>query len=155
MIKRIVIALSIIALSAPLFGQTVDDRKKKAESLVRKASAACKEQGQEKAFAAINDKKGPFTEGEYYIFVYDLDGICQAHGLQPEKIGKALIDLKDINGYPYMMHFVRTAKGEKGEGWVDYVQKNPTTGKPQKKTSFILRVPGKNFFMGCGTYLND
>lgn len=155
MFRHIAVATTLIALTVSVFAQGVDDRKKKAENLVRKAAAGVKEQGQDKVFATINDKKGQFTEGEYYIFVYDFDGICLSHGAQPEKIGKALIDLKDINGFAYMMQFVRTAKSEKGEGWIDYVQKNPTTGKPQKKTSFILRVPGKNYFMGCGTYLND
>lgn len=152
--KKPPFAILLVALAFSMLGaQTLDDRKKKAEGLVTRAVSALATQGQTAVFAQINDKKGPFTQGEFYIFVYDLDGICLAHGQQVEKIGKPLIALTDINGLPYIQTFTRIAKSEKGQGWTEYVMKNPVTSKPQKKMSFIMRVPGKSYYMGCGTYI--
>ena len=135
--------------TASAFADVADT--KKAEGFARAAAKYAAEKGDEAAFAAINDKKGPFTEGEFYVIVYDFSGTCLAHGQIATRIGKNFLEQADPTGKKYVQEFVQKAKGA-GEGWVDYVFKNPTTGKPQAKTTFIVRVPGKNYFVGCGAY---
>ncbi|HUL31843.1 MAG TPA: cache domain-containing protein, partial [Thermodesulfobacteriota bacterium] len=61
-----------------------------AEAMVKKAIQLIKAEGRDKAFAEINNPKGKFVDRDLYIFVYDMDGKCVAHGFNPKMIGKDL-----------------------------------------------------------------
>ena len=47
--------------------------------------------------------------------------------------------MPDANGKKYRREIIELAAA-KGKGWVDYQYKNPTTGKIEPKTTYILRV---------------
>ncbi len=60
---------------------------KEAEALVKKAVSEIKSVGKEKAFAEISNPQGKFIDRDLYIFVYDLNGKCVAHGFNQKLIG--------------------------------------------------------------------
>ena len=60
--------------------------------------------------------------------------------------------LKDSDGKLFIQQFIQVAK-DTGSGWVDYKWSNPTTKKVEPKSTFVQRVPGKNYFVGCGIYI--
>jgi len=120
-----------------------------AKSMVQKAVKHLKENGPDKAFSDFNNPKGSFVAGELYIFVYDLSGKNVAHGANPSVIGQNLIGLTDADGKLLIKEMVDLAKS-KGNGWVDYKYKNPTTGAVEAKTSFIERAG--DYLVGCGIY---
>ncbi|MCX7983772.1 MAG: cache domain-containing protein [Bacteroidetes bacterium] len=119
-----------------------------AKELVKKAIAYLKEHGREKAFAAFSDLKGKFVDGDLYIFVYDLNGNCLAHGANPKMIGKNLLELKDADGKAFVKERIEIAKS-KGSGWQDYKFTNPVSKEIEKKTAYIERVDD---IIGCGAY---
>jgi cytochrome c len=136
-----VITLAGIAYSAA----SKDD----AEAMVKSAIAYYKANGMAKAFAEINNPKGQFIKGDLYVFVYDMQGNCVAHGFSQKMIGNNLMDMKDPDGKPYVKERIELAK-TKGSGWQDYKFVNPTTKKIENKTAYIEKAD--NLIFGCGIY---
>ncbi len=128
-----------------------DATKKDATAMVDKAIAYVKANGTDKAFAAFMDTTGQFIKGELYVFVYDFNGVCLAHGQKPKLVGKNRLDVEDVNGKKYIQEMITIAK-EKGTGSVDYMFQNPETKKVEPKTSFFTRIPGKDMLVACGIY---
>jgi methyl-accepting chemotaxis protein len=120
-----------------------------AEALVKKAIAHIKTEGKEKAFAEINDKHGPFTNRDLYVFVYDMNGRGVAHGANMGNIGKDLINQKDPDGKLYVQERVEIAK-TKGSGWQDYKMINPNTKVVEEKMAYIERCD--DLIVGAGAY---
>lgn len=110
-----------------------------AEAMVKKAVEFIKANGKEKAFAAFNDQKGKFVDGDLYIMVYDMTGKCVSHGANPKMIGKDLIDMKDGDGKLFVKERVELAKS-KGSGWQNYKWSNPVTKAIEAKTAYIQKL---------------
>jgi signal transduction histidine kinase len=126
------------------FGTAVE-----AEALVKKAIQLIKTEGRERAFAEINNSKGTFVDRDLYIFVYDMNGKCVAHGFNPKMIGKDLLEMKDTDGKHFVKERVEIAK-TKGKGWQDYKFTDPITKKIEKKSAYVERI--ENLIVGCGIY---
>ncbi len=145
--------LSVLTGCLFLFGILVSigsaSTKEEAKAMVEKAIAYYKANGKDKAFAEINNPKGQFTKGDLYVFVYDLNGKCVAHGFNKAMIGKDLSDLKDPDGKTFVKERIEIAR-TKGKGWQDYKFTNPTTKKVEQKTAWVEKAD--DFIFGCGTY---
>lgn len=120
-----------------------------AEAMVKKAVSAIKADGKEKAFAEISNPKGKFIDRDLYVFVYDINGKCGAHGFNQKMIGKELIDMKDPDGKFYVKERIEISK-TKGKGWQDYKFTNPVSKKVENKTAYIEKVD--DLIVGCGAY---
>jgi signal transduction histidine kinase len=120
-----------------------------AEALVKKAVEFLKANGRDKAFAEFSNPKGKFIDRDLYIFVYDLNGKCVAHGFNQKMIGKDLLEMKDPDGKFYVKERVEIAKN-KGSGWQDYKFTNPLSKKLEAKTAFVEKV--EDIIIGCGAY---
>jgi len=142
-VSLLVLAAGSMAFAAE-FGTAAE-----AEALVKKAIQVVKAEGKEKAFAEINNPKGKFVDRDLYIFVYDMDGKCVAHGFNQKMIGKELIEIKDSDGKLYVKERVEIAK-TKGKGWQDYKFTDPITKKIEPKSAYVERV--ENLIVGCGVY---
>lgn len=116
---------------------------------MKKAVQLIKTEGKEKAFAAFCDPKGKFVDRDLYIFVYDMDGKCVAHGFNPKMIGKDLIEMKDTDGKYFVKERIEIAK-TKGKGWQDYKFTDPITKKIEPKSAYIEKL--ENLIIGCGIY---
>ena len=120
-----------------------------AKAMVDKAIAYYKANGKEKAFAQVNDPKGQFTKGDLYVFVYDMNGVCAAHGFNRAFIGKDLKEMRDPDGTFYVKERIALIKA-KGKGWQDYKFTNPESKKIEPKTVYVERAD--DFIFGCGVY---
>ena len=120
-----------------------------AEALDKKAIAYIKANGREAAFAEINNPKGRFTDRDLYIFVYDMNGKCVAHGLNLKMIGKDLIELKDADGKLFVKERVDIAK-QNGKGWQDYKFTDPITKTIEHKRAYIEKY--EDLIVGSGIY---
>ena len=120
-----------------------------AEKMVKKAIAMAKAKGNDAVFAEINNPKGQFTDRDLYVFVYDMNGRCVAHGQNPKMIGKELIDMKDADGKAFVKERVEIAK-TKGSGWQDYKFTDPITKKIDQKRAYVERYG--DLIFGCGIY---
>jgi signal transduction histidine kinase len=80
------------------------------------------------------------VQGSLYVDMRDLHtGIVLAHPINPSIVGKDLTDVPDASGKKYRREIIELA-AKKGKGWVDYMYKNPESGKIEPKTTYILRV---------------
>jgi cytochrome c len=147
--KRILMVVLICLLTTGFVYAAEKGTAKEAQDLVEKAIAYYKANGKDKAFAAINEPKGQFTKKDLYVFVFDLNTVCLAHGANKALIGKNLKELKDSKGRQFMSEMTEGAK-TKGKGWVDYHWTNPVSKKIEAKSSYYVR--DGDIFFGCGIY---
>ena len=118
-------------------------------AVVKKAVEFYQANGKDKALAEFNKKDGLFAKGEDYVDVHDVSGMCLAHPISPAKVGLNRLDQSDSAGKFYIKDLVEAAK-QKPSGWIEYVMKNPTTGKLQDKTAYWEVHDGLIF--KAGTY---
>ena len=119
-----------------------DPIEKDAISMAERGAALVKSKGKEEMIKRINAKDPDFVQGSLYVDMRDVKtGIVLAHPYNPSIVGKDLTDVPDANGKKYRREIIELAAA-KGKGWVDYQYKNPTTGKIEPKTTYILLVDG-------------
>ena len=143
------IAISLGLLAAPAYAADKGSANE-AVAMVKKAVALIKSDGKEKAFAAFSDPAHKeFHDRDLYIYVYDLNGVAVAHGVNPKLMGKNLLDMKDNEGKPMIQEMVKVAK-EKGSGWVDFKWPNPVTKAVESKSGYVERAG--DLLVGSGVY---
>jgi cytochrome c len=98
------------------------------------------------------DKSKGFIDGELYVFVYQLDGVCLAHGLNGSWVGQNRLDWTDPDGRKPNKEMADQVKAGATSGFVDFKFKNPVSGNVEPKVAVFQRVPGKDFFIGSGVY---
>jgi signal transduction histidine kinase len=132
------IALCLVAGTAVANEPTEKD----AIAMAERGAALVKSKGKEEMMKRINAKDPDFVQGSLYVDLRDVKtGIVLAHPYNPSIVGKDLTDVPDANGKKYRREIIELAAA-KGKGWVDYQYKNPTTGKIEPKTTYILLVDG-------------
>ncbi len=110
-----------------------------ATSMVQKGVAFIKTNGNDKGYAEVTTKGGQFTKDDLYLVVYGLDGTVRAHGANAKMVGKNLIDLKDVDGKPFVKERVELAQA-KGTFWQDYKFTNPVTKSIQPKSMYCEKL---------------
>jgi len=120
-----------------------------AVAMVQKAIAYIKAHGREKAFAEFSNPKGPFIHRDLYITVYDMKGVCLAHGFNQKMVGKNMIDLKDPDGKAFVKERNEMAK-TKDKFWVDYKYVNPVTKQIEQKSQYVEKYG--DILVNCGIY---
>jgi signal transduction histidine kinase len=142
-------AVFALCVTGNVFAQS--DAEKECVAKCTDAAGMINKDGLDAAKAEINKKDGKFVKGDIYVFLMDLSGVMLAHPMSPNLIGKNLLDLKDKEGKEFFKEFIALAK-EKGSGWVDYMWPKPGEEAPSKKSSYILKVEGKDLIVGAGIY---
>ena len=113
--------------------------KEEAKEWVKKAIAFYKKAGKAVALAEFTNPKGPFIEGDMYIFVLNLKGTMLAHGVNEKYIGLDFCDVKDSDGRSFIREIVEVAN-TKGNGFVDYKWYNPVTKEDMEKHVYFEKV---------------
>ncbi len=87
-----------------------------------------------------------FIHGDLYIFVYDTNGVCLAHGDDAYLLWQNKIDLTDWVGTPIVKQIIK--KAQAGGGWVTYGWNNST------KVAYVRLVEkeGKAYVVGSGFF---
>ena len=110
-----------------------------AVAMVKKAITTIRKHGRQKAYAEISDRKSDFVVRDLYITVWGMDGTVRAHGANANMIGKNLIDLKDIDGKPFIRERLELAR-TKPTFWHDYQYTHPQTRKIEPKRMYCERL---------------
>jgi cytochrome c len=121
-----------------------------AEAMVKKAVALIKADGKEKAFAKIDDPKGAFVDRDLYISVFDMNGVCVAHGFNARMIGKNMMDLKDPGGRAMVRERVELAKTQDKFWQRDYIFVDPLTKTAMHKDMYVEKVG--DIVVCCGVF---
>jgi cytochrome c len=138
--KLLAITAALCLACAPALGN--EPTEKDAIAMAERGATLIKAKGKEEMMKRINAKDPDFVQGSLYVDLRDVKtGIVLAHPYNPSIVGKDLTDVPDANGKKYRREIIELA-ASKGKGWVDYQYKNPTTGKIEPKTTYILLVDG-------------
>ena len=113
--------------------------KDEAVATVKKGVAYLKSNGKDKAYAEISNKQGAFIDRDLYLVVYGLDGTVRAHGANEKMVGKNLIDMKDVDGKPYVKERMEMAAA-KPTFWQEYKFTNPVSKKIEPKQMYCEKV---------------
>ncbi len=132
----VVASLSFVAVIAQ--AQT-HATKEEATAMVKKGVAFVKANGKQKGYAEITNKQGQFKDRDLYLVVYGLDGTVHAHGANEKMVGKNLIDLKDVDGKPFVKERVELGS-KQASFWQDYKFSNPVTKKIEPKQMYCERL---------------
>lgn len=120
---------------------------------VEEAAAYVKQAGKEAALKEFSNPKGKFVRanGELYIYAYDFNCVCLAHGYTPELVGRNLTDKKDSAGL-LIIQKLRDTAAKDGKGFVEYGWCDPATGKEGRKLGYVLKID-ETLWLGSGIYL--
>lgn len=88
---------------------------------VEEAAAYAKEVGREAALKEFSNPKGKFVRanGELYIYAYDFNCVCLAHGFTPALVGRDLTAKKDNQGL-LVIQKLRDTAARDGKGFVEF-----------------------------------
>lgn len=119
-----------------------------AKAMAVKAADYLKAVEPDKAFAEFNAKDGPWRDRDLYVTVLDSEGVMRANGSNPGLIGKSLINLKDVDGKPFVAEILTV----KETGWVSFKWLNPVNKAVEPKTSYWIRTG--DYIVGVGAYVS-
>jgi len=120
---------------------------------VEEAAAYVKEVGREAALKEFSNRKGKFVreKGELYIYAYDFNCVCRAHGFTPNLVGQDLTAKKDSKGL-LVIQKLRDTVAKNGKGFVEFGWTDPATGKEGRKLGYVVKVDD-SLWLGSGIYL--
>ena len=144
----ILCSLFVVVLAAGSGRASEFGNRQEAVDMVHRVQKSFRELGPQVTFAAVIYKSNTeFHDRDLYVFIYDLNGVCVAHGFRPALVGKNLISLKDQDGKYLIQEMIQIAQ-TKGSGWVDYKWPHAVTNQIEDKTSYIEKLD--NYFVGVG-----
>jgi len=148
-----IIIVFIILLSLLAIGTLFADQAAKAKALVEKGVIMAVTKGEELTLKAIQDAKGPFIDGDLYLFAGPLDRVTMtAHPYKPEIVNADLSTFNDGHGNFLFFDFTKLAI-EDGAGWTEYWWPKPGKKDLSHKRTYVMKVPGQNMYIGCGYYV--
>jgi len=118
-----------------------------AKAMLDKAVAKVEKDGAEKAVAAFDDPAGGFRDRDLYVFCMDASYKIVAHP-DASLRGTDVATMKDSKGKPFGQEMIAAAK--KGGGTVEYMWKNPVSGKLEEKVSYLKKAG--SLACGVGAY---
>lgn len=135
-----VLTCAMLCFTMALASAAPEQTEKDAIAMAERGAALTKAKGKEELIKRITAKDPEFVQGPMYIYLRDAKtGVNLAHPFNQSIIGKDLNDVPDTNGKYYRRDIMEMA-GKDGKGWVDYMYKNPTNGKIESKTAYVLKV---------------
>ena len=132
-----------------LAGATPGERgtPEEAQALLERAVALVESEGEERALAVFNDRKGPFVDRDLYVFCMGPEYKITAHvdlGMR----GVDVATLKDPDGKQIGREMIEIAK--RGGGSIEYRWVNPVSKDVEPKVSFLK--PAGEQLCGVGAY---
>ncbi|WP_037414655.1 methyl-accepting chemotaxis protein [Shewanella xiamenensis] len=88
-----------------------------------------------------------------YFFMYDSQGKNIFHALMPNLEGQNKIDMTDPRGTKIIVGLLDAAK--RGDGNFSYYYQKPNTNEQIEKISYVMMVPGTDWMLGTGAYIDD
>lgn len=98
----------------------------------------------QKAFTAFNADPA-WLDRDLYVTVRDKEGTSMAHPKQPAMIGRNHINLKDVDGKPFVQEYLACTS----ECWVHYKWKNHATGAIEQKSAYVVAVGDYRVLVGA------
>ena len=96
-----------------------------------------------------------YNKGRGYFFINDINGVNILQPLNKKIENTNILDLKDINNYPFMKNINQSIKDKTERFDSYYWYKNEEDKTPYKKISFYKYFEPFNLSIGTGEYIKD
>ena len=103
--------------------------------------------------AAVEALRGVRFDKTDYFFIFNTEHVYQLLPTVPEREGKYFGDMKDSSGKLFIRDLVSVAR--QGGGFVDYEFPRGANLPPEPKLSYTHLVPGWDWVVGTGVYIDD
>jgi len=130
--------VTALLMGAPLFSWAQLADQAAAQAMVAKGIAAIQADGW-RALVEMTAPRKTFVDRDLYLAVYDMNGVCMAHGQNPKQVAKNLVGVKDPDGKAFVSERLTLAKTQKAF-WQEYKFTNPVTKAIQSKLAYCERV---------------
>ena len=94
-----------------------------------------------------------YDDSSGYFYVYDSACVNVAHATQKDIVGTSLYDYKDTKGKYVIRELLAAAKA--GGGFVEYYWIKPGEQDEKAKLGYVEPIPGTDYFIGTGVYLEN
>jgi signal transduction histidine kinase len=94
-----------------------------------------------------------FDNQSGYFFIYDFDCVNVAHGTQKDLQGENLYNYQDSQGNFVIRELVDIARNS-GNGYFEYYWNNPVNDNEEPKKAYVYKLPGIDYLIGSGVYLD-
>jgi len=123
------------------------------EEIISKVRAAAEflSKAGEAGLAQFNEPKGQWVWKDTYVFVYNCGKEEIAAHVNNKLIKYRLSELIDKNGRYLGFDLCAESLKPKG-GWTEYWWPKAGSTSPERKISYILKVPGQPYQAGAGIY---
>ena len=96
-----------------------------------------------------------YGSGDGYFFIYDQQGICLAHPIKKNFIGKNKYNYQDKNGDFVIQSLLKLINSDKGNGFHTYYWQKPSVGEDKEKISYVIKLEPSGWLLGTGLYMED
>ncbi len=96
-----------------------------------------------------------YGTGDGYFFIYDQQGICLAHPIKKDFVGKNKYKYQDKNGDFVIQSLLKIINNDKGSGFHTYYWHRPSTGEDKEKISYVIKLEPFGWLLGTGLYMED
>ncbi|WP_321532408.1 methyl-accepting chemotaxis protein [uncultured Desulfuromonas sp.] len=111
------------------------------------------EEEQIERLRTLNTPVAFYPDKSGYFMINTLQGLVVSLPPKQALEGKDLIDMKDENGVLIIRDLIKAAKS--GGGFTEYVWPKPGSDVSQPKLSYGTLIPGTNFLVATGIYVDD
>ncbi len=119
-----------------------------AENLVRRGYQSLKTQGIHLAAEAFTSRRtDTYRYGDLYLFVYNFNGKCIAHGRNPAYVGKNQYNMQDEDGRYIVREMIQKAQQEE-RGWLNFKFKHSFKSVYVEQVELAL----KKYVIGASLY---
>ena len=151
------LAIVIAGMTWFAYQQEVEHKKGELRSLVETTVSLVNDARSRDADTAGEIIRPLRYHGVEYFFIIDYDGIMVSHPIRPELNGTDL-RVPDAKGNNYFQEMIDAAKADPEGGYVHYEWAKPTAKSPDDlspKISFVKTIPGTEWIVGTGVYVDD
>ncbi len=144
----------VVMLCFLMVGSTVSaEETATPEEVIAKVRAAAEflSKAGEPGLAQFNDPKGQWAWKDTYIFVMNCGKEEMTAHINPNLVGVKLVNFLDKNGRYLGFDLCAESLKSKG-GWTEYWWPKAGSTAPERKISYMLKVPEQPYQVGAGIY---
>ncbi|GAB7016927.1 cache domain-containing protein [Methanogenium cariaci] len=130
------------------------------EMYVQDAAGYVQTVGAAAALKEFNAKDGRFTQGDWYVYAYDYEGILRAHPYAQDAVGTYRGNWTDVRGLSVIRIAQETAAN--GGGYIAYLYPAPAAGVINESAGETYEPKigyaypaGDDLWLGSGVYFGD
>jgi cytochrome c len=148
-VKWIVVMLCFLMVGNTVFAE----ESATPEEVIAKVRAAAEflSKAGEAGLAQFNDPKGQWVWKDTYVFVFNCGKEELVAHVSRNLVGVKLLNFLDKNGRYLGFDLCAEAMNPKG-GWTEYWWPKAGTNVPERKISYVIKVPGQPYEVSAGIY---